>query len=269
MSVTFTTLTDSLYMMQRVWGEASLSNVVGADGETSDMDTLYLAAVIYDDSDALSTYEDAQIEADADWTQPDYTDGYAIAIETTYTNTDGQSVDYGVCVTGTGPSTTDADDVEVAGDAFTSCVYYETGTDAFSSVTTEALAADGDDITAYTAVTEADNIGYNASWVCANEATSAQWLTDAGLEQVTTTWVRFLPALGEDGAYTSTDLRFDADTVEGKLCFMENYQAAIDNGDDAEFSCLQPRNLADDELLWAGASTIAAGAVVAIAATLF
>jgi len=267
MSVTFTAQTSDDWTMMATWGTAEWTDVTDADGELIDIDQAVLKANIYDDSEALATYEDAQIEADDAWTQPDYTDGYAIAVETTLTADSAQINDFGICVMGTTPTTT-VDGADVAGDAFTSCVIYNSTDTAMYSYTTEALAVDDEDPTAlYTGVTEADNIGYNASWVSDYEVTSAQYLTDASLEQIVMTSARFLPQL-TDGAYSSTDVRFDADTVSGKFCLYEYSQFAEDNGDAAAFSCVATTD-ADGAAFWAGATTVAAGAVVAIAATLF
>jgi len=272
MSVTFTATAMEDFPMVTSIDLARFTDVVNADGDTVDVAGAVVYAVIFDDSAALSTYEDAQIEADAAWTQPDYTDGYAITTKTLNSVDDSEGFnDIAVCVTGTGPlGEEDADGVAESGDPFTSCAEYDSGEDLVTSYTTQAVMTDADDIYSFDAVTEADNIGYNASWVCATEGVTAQWLTDAGIEQTYFTCSRFLPSLGDDGEYSATDLRFDADTVDGTFCIY-TWDADADGGDEftAETYCAAYSTDASGTAAWEGAAALYAGAAIAVAATLF
>jgi hypothetical protein len=120
-----------------------------------------------------------------------------------------------------------------------------------------------------TEVTEADNLGFNLSWVCGSEDVTATWATDANLMQFVQTCSRFLPSLTEnENPYTASDVRYDADTVGALFCYHDYDVETFDNDEYGTYDCATPTN-ADGEAYWTGAATIYAGAAVAIAATLF
>jgi hypothetical protein len=260
--VSFTTTEAADFTMMATFEADRYTDVTDAAGETiASVNGADLSAIIFDDSTAMETYEAAELVADENFVAPVYTDGYAMTIMAEMNSEELEVYTYGVCVTGSSPVV--GDDAAMP---FTSCVVLNGSDASETSYTTEAAAADSDNLTTdYDAVVEVDNIGYNASWTFTGEDTTDAYMGSHSppYTQTTAIFSRFLPSLGDDGEYSASDVRFDADTTTGKICFYEDL-----NSSSATFSCLATLD-AEGEALWAGAATICAGAAVAIAATLF
>jgi hypothetical protein len=208
----------------------------------------------------MEAYVEAQTTADEAYTAVVYSDGYTLATQIRAVADENEINLVALCIDGTSPETeTDLDD----GFPFATCNVWDVSE--YYSYTDAALMTAVADThpTDYDVVTESDDFGYNMSWVCAFEDITTDEQTVDSLESVSFTCARFLPSLGEEGEYDTADLRFDSDTVGGRICYFketQNFDPTIDCVDTVD---------EDGEAFWAGAATVYAGAVVAIAATLF
>jgi hypothetical protein len=129
MSVSFTAVEAVDFPMQVVIRADHYTDKTLEDGTTGDVALAMMNIVLFDDSDALKDYEDAQTAADDAWVNPDYTDGYTLQIRTLITlhGTYGGYRQHGVCISGTSPETEDPETEEGAGDGlpFSSCAMHQ------------------------------------------------------------------------------------------------------------------------------------------------